>query len=277
MRLTIDQIAAIADRKPNANMASTLAGLERAGVGAGLERPHRLAMYLAQLAHESMGWRYDRELWGPTAAQKRYDTRTDLGNTPAADGDGYLYRGRGPIQLTGKYNYSVFTHWAQSMMPDAPDFVRNPDAVNTDPWEGLVAIWYWDSRNINRHADKGDFRAVTKAINGGYNGLADRERYYTRAALVLLGHRPTDIAGFQQTHRIKVDGIAGPNTRAALHKALLAKPPVSFGDRIESLPPRDEATKEDRPVSVPVSNMPPAAWLLIGVGLLIVASMIFGG
>lgn len=229
MLITAQTLALLAGTNENDNMRSTLAGLQRGGVGAGLERPHRLAMYLGQLSHESAGWKYDRELWGPTAAQKRYDTRTDLGNTAAADGDGYLYRGRGPIQITGKSNYAQFTAWARKMDRDAPDFVKNPDAVNTDPWEGLGPIWYWDTRSINALADRGDFEAVTKRINGGLNGYADRQRRYARAALILMGRKPTDVRGYQMALGLTPDGVPGPVTLASMHKALLSMPPVSFG------------------------------------------------
>lgn len=229
MQITTTILSAIAGRAADANMASTIAGLARAGVGAGLNRPHRLAQFIAQIAHESGGWKWDQEIWGPTAAQNRYDTRTDLGNTAAKDGDGYLYRGRGPIQLTGKSNYSRFTQWAKAMDRSAPDFVTDPDAVLTDPWEGLVAIWYWDRHGLNTYADYGDLLTITKRINGGTNGLADRQRYYTRAALVLLGYGPGEIKRFQTNAGLTPDGIAGPATRDALHEALAAKLPVSFG------------------------------------------------
>lgn len=237
MQITAQTLALLAGTNENDNMRSTLAGLQRGGVGAGLERPHRLAMYLGQLSHESAGWKYDRELWGPTAAQKRYDTRTDLGNTAAADGDGYLYRGRGPIQITGKSNYAQFTAWARKMDRDAPDFVKNPDAVNTDPWEGLGPIWYWDTRSINALADRGDFEAVTKRINGGLNGYADRQQRYARAALILMGRKPTDVRGYQMALGLTPDGIAGPVTLASMHKALLSMPPVSFGGTPAARPP----------------------------------------
>ena len=227
MQITAGTLATIAGRPVNSNMQSTIAGLERAGIGAGLNRPHRLAQYLAQIAHESGLWRYDAEVWGPTTAKKRYDTRTDLGNTPAVDGDGYLYRGRGPIQLTGRANYAAFTEWAQKLDASAPDFVRQPEAVNTDPWEGLVPIWYWDTRGLNRYADHGELLTITKRINGGTNGLADRQAQYARAGLVLLGFATTK--QFQMHVGLKMDGIAGPATRAAIHAELLKRPLVTFG------------------------------------------------
>ncbi len=90
---------------------------------------------------------------GPTDAQKRYDTRTDLGNTPQVDGDGKLYLGRTSGQLTGKGNYQAFCDWCVTRKLNPPDFVAKPDLLNNDPWEGLVPTWYWQSRNLNRWAD----------------------------------------------------------------------------------------------------------------------------
>ena len=246
MQITAGTLATIAGKSVNSNMQSTIAGLERAGVGAGLNRPHRLAQYLAQIAHESGLWKYDAEVWGPTAAQKRYDTRTDLGNTAAVDGDGFLYRGRGPIQITGKENYRQFTAWARGLDPKAPDFVANPDAVLTDPWEGLGPIWYWQTRDLNRYADNGDLLTITKRINGGTNGLTDRQAQYTRAGLVLLGYAPADVRAFQRSHGLTIDGISGPATRAAIHAELLKRPLVTFG------------TARPTPKPVPVVDTLPA-------------------
>jgi len=202
------------------NARSMLLGLNTYGAETGLNQLHRVSYYLGQLLHESAGFKYDRELWGPTPAQARYDMRTDLGNTPARDGDGYRYRGRGPIQITGKSNYQQFTTWARALDPAAPDFVADPDAVNLDPWEGLVPIWYWTTRNLNALADAGDLRAITRRINGGYNGLSDRRRWTGRAQLVLLGHGATDARGFQRVAGLQVDGQIGAKTRLALHQAL---------------------------------------------------------
>lgn len=224
-----DLLVAISGRPANSNMRSVVAGLILGGATAGLNLPHRLAQFLPQAAHESGRFKYDREVWGPTPAQRRYDIRVDLGNTPERDGDGYSNRGRGPFQLTGGHNYRAFSAWAKDLDPDAPDFFRDPDALNTDPWEGLSAIWYWDEGNptgqsLNRYADRNDIEMVTRRINGGLNGYADRLRLYDRAALVLLDRDPTDIRGFQSANGLVVDGISGPMTRSAMHKALVELP-----------------------------------------------------
>ena len=87
--LSANQLADITGKPINENARSLLAGNSRRGFATGLAHPHRLAAFISQVGHESMGFVYDAEVWGPTPAQKRYDTRTDLGNTPEADGDGY--------------------------------------------------------------------------------------------------------------------------------------------------------------------------------------------
>lgn len=233
MLLKVDHLASIANKTANSNMRSTMLGLQKAGVGTGLNRPHRLAHYLGQLAHESGGWYYDREIWGPTAAQKRYEGRTDLGNTQP--GDGSRYRGRGPIQITGRANYRSYTAWARRLDPDAPDFEADPDAVNTDPWEGLGPIWYWAEGNparasLNALADANDIETLTRRINGGLNGLADRQAKYLRAGLVLAGFAPTNVRGFQRAAGLMVDGIAGPKTKAGLHSWLKSSAIVTFAE-----------------------------------------------
>ena len=207
------------------NVRSVCSGLALMGVGAGLHLPHRLASYLAQLAHESARFRYDRELWGPTPAQRRYEGRRDLGNVHP--GDGSRFRGRGPIQITGRANYVEFTTWCRARFPSAPDFVLHPETICTDPWEGVGPIWFWDTRKINRFADRGQQKWITKTINGGHNGLDDRLALYARSGLVLLGRDPADVRGFQRVAGLTVDGDAGPNTRAALHAALKSLPPLA--------------------------------------------------
>lgn len=201
-----------------------LCGLNKFGAEKGLNLPHRLAQYVAQMAHESGGFKYNSEIWGPTPAQARYEGRRDLGNL--SRGDGFSFRGRTAIQITGRTNYRGFTIWARRLDPKAPDFEGDPDLVLTDPWEGLGPIWYWDTRELNRLADQGNIEMITRRINGGFNGLADRLRYFERAALVLLGYAPDAVRLFQRDNGLAVDGISGPMTRAKLHKALAALPPI---------------------------------------------------
>lgn len=218
--------------KAQANVRSIDAALASApGRASGIAEPHRLVHFLAQLAHESAGFTYDREIWGPTPAQKRYDTRTDLGNTPEIDGDGKLYAGRTTIQLTGKANVTEFRNWARAVGMAPPDFVEDPDLLNTDPWEGLAPVWYWmvgnpTGRSLNALADKNDIEQITKAVNGGLNGYADRLAWYGRIALAMLHY--DDVRAFQKDAKVlgwyesDIDGDMGPQTRAALHRALSA-------------------------------------------------------
>lgn len=231
MIITPATLSAIAQRPLNPNMVAMVAGLVALGSQVGLDRPARLARYLGQTCHESMGWTYDREIWGNTPAQVRYDTRTDLGNSPAADGDGYLYRGRTGIQITGKANYRAFRDWCRAQGLQPWDFEADPERVLSDPWEGLGPAWYWATcrrkgLSLNDMADRGDDEAVTRAINGGTNGLADRLACTLRAGLVLLA-QPSVVA-FQRANQLTPDGVPGPITRGMLHKRLTELPPVQF-------------------------------------------------
>ena len=126
----------------------------------------RITAFIAQVGHESGRLLYAREIWGPTAAQQRYEGRADLGNVQR--GDGKRYMGRGLIQITGRANYQQIS--------DAlgVDFVSNPDLLESTLYASLSAGWYWDSRRLNRWADSGDFERITRRINGGVNGLEDR-------------------------------------------------------------------------------------------------------
>lgn len=215
------------------NMVSVFRGLQYGGLKIGLQKPHRLAMFLAQVTHESGGFVYDREIWGPTKAQAGYDTRVDLGNTPERDGDGKKYMGRTSMQITGRYNTSKFYQWCREHFPGlmVPDFLYDPDRMNDDPWEGLGPIWYWDKGkpvSLNMPADKGDFEGVTRLVNGGVNGLKDRYRYYGRAALILLGYKPEDLKSYQRTKGLQPDGVCGEMTTMYLHQDLLRMPELAF-------------------------------------------------
>jgi predicted chitinase len=142
-----------------------------------INTPKRAAAFLAQLAHESAELKYFEEIWGPTSAQKRYEGRADLGNTEP--GDGYRFRGRGPIQLTGRANYKTFGDLL------GVDFVANPDLAATPEWGFLTAALFWKRKGLNELADIGHFVTITRRINGGVNGLEERERYYEVAKKAL--------------------------------------------------------------------------------------------
>ncbi len=238
----------------SSNMTSVMVALDRFGDDLGMNKPHILVQFFAQIMHESGDFRFDREIWGPTPAQERYDTRTDLGNTAAKDGDGFIYRGRTAMQLTGKDNYRQFRDWCRSRGYNPPDFVAYPDKVNTDPWEGLVPLWYWFSRDLNKWANQGDIETVTQKINGGKNGFADRVTRYGRLSLVLLGYRPDNVLQFQADHRLDVDGDVGPKTRAALHGELVALVPGEMAKSTVTVAPVvvETTVVEHKPV-VPVA------------------------
>ncbi|SDJ25168.1 putative chitinase [Agrobacterium fabrum] len=265
--VSVSQVRAAAKgRVDESNLNSVMMALSKYGAGAGLNLPHRAVPYLSQLMHESGSFRYDREIWGPTPAQERYDTRTDLGNTPEKDGDGYKNRGRGPIQVTGAHNIRAFYQWCVRKGLNPPDFVKNPDLINTDPWEGLSAIWYWDEGNpdgksLNRYADRNDPEMLTRRINGGLNGYADRLDYYTRLGLAVLGFSVTDIIGLQNAgqktgyYKGKLDGLDGPQTRAAIHLMLVDLSPKSQVIEVKAAP-----VTEEKPVPVTPPSLDAPWW-----------------
>lgn len=153
------------------------ADFNRAMLQARCTTVNRAAMWCAQIGHESAGLVYMEEI----ASGQAYEGRRDLGNTQP--GDGRRFKGRGPIQLTGRNNYGAFGRWAygENLLPPgegADYFLRNPQVVATSRWGFLAAAWYWTVARprLNDHADAGDVVAATRAINGGTNGLTDRRR-----------------------------------------------------------------------------------------------------
>jgi putative chitinase len=167
-----------------------------------ISTPERQAAFIGQCAHESGNFKTLQENLNYSAkglnatwpsrfaseadaqpfhrnpekiANKVYSGR--MGNTE--DGDGWKYRGRGLIQLTGKDNYRLAS--------DAlgVDFVANPDLVLTKENAALTAAWYWNKRGLNKEADAKDFTGMTKKINGGTIGLADRVAHINTALNVL--------------------------------------------------------------------------------------------
>ena len=161
----------------------------------GIDTKNRVAGFIAQCAHESGGFTIFSENLNYSAkglmsvfkkyfpseslaneyarkpekiANKVYANR--MGNGPESSGDGWKYRGRGIIQLSGKANYEAFSKYS------GIDVVNNPDLLATDISVAIKsAIWFWNKNKLNSYCDKGDFIGLTKRINGGLNGLKDRQ------------------------------------------------------------------------------------------------------
>lgn len=131
----------------------------------GIDTTQRKSHFLGQLAHESATGRYMEEI----ASGRAYEGRADLGNSEP--GDGVRFKGRGLIQLTGRANYAAYS---RDVHGDARA-VRDPGMVARLPDAALAAGWFWRKKGLNALADTGSVRAVTRRVNGGYNGLADRE------------------------------------------------------------------------------------------------------
>ncbi len=161
-----------------------------------INTPLRKAHFLAQISHESGSFKFVKEnlnysakalfavfrKYFPTLAaaelcarqpekiaNKVYANR--MGNGNESSGEGWRYRGRGLIQLTGKDNYTSFS------ADTGQDFVTNPDLVAQPKWALSSACWFWKKRNINTFADADDIHMVTKRINGGFNGLEHRQHF----------------------------------------------------------------------------------------------------
>jgi putative chitinase len=172
-----------------------------------INTPQRVAAFIAQCAHESAGFKFLKEnlnyraeslmrVWPrhfpnieiarqyahkqEKIANKAYANR--MGNGDEASGDGWRYLGRGLIQLTGKNNYEAFAESIETPVEEIPEYLAT--------FEGAAqsACWFWETNNLNRFADVGDIKGLTKAINGGFIGLEDRIKHYNHALEVLMGH-----------------------------------------------------------------------------------------
>lgn len=151
----------------------------------------RAAMFCAQVGHESKGLQWMQEL-GDDAYFSMYNWRSDLGNNQP--GDGPRFHGRGPIQITGRHNYTKLSQWAHSKgyVPTPTFFVDQPDTLADNRYGFIGAVWYWTiARNMNSFADRADIRGATIAINGGTTHLQDRidrwNRCRTLGAALLPG------------------------------------------------------------------------------------------
>jgi predicted chitinase len=173
--ISAQQLKALMPELSEAQVQKYLPSLNKAMVEGGINTPQRQAAFLAQLAHESGGLKYFEEL----ANGQAYEGRSDLGNTQP--GDGARYKGRGPIQLTGRANY------AAAGKALGIDLINHPELAATPEVGFKVATWFWNTRNLSNLADTGSFDAITKRVNGGFNGKASRDAYYQKALQVLGG------------------------------------------------------------------------------------------
>ena len=207
--VTIDQILQLA---PNARSSyreafqNGQALFDRCEISAA---PLRVAHFMAQVLHESGGLtiQFESLNYSPERLPKVWPTRfqpkgplnpADFAHNPQKlanevyggrmgnvdPNDGYTYRGRGLLQLTGKESYAVATTDLRKFTPEAPDFVASPDEVISARWCLEIAVSEWAAKGCNAPADRDDIKAVTRAINGGQIGLAERIEWAKRTKVV---------------------------------------------------------------------------------------------
>lgn len=201
MTITSDQFSALFPRNPEPQAWAE--ALNAIMPKYGIDTPQRIAAFLAQCGHESKGFTAVREnlnydaagltrTWPsrfPPAVAGRYARQPERianrayanrnGNGPETSGDGWRYRGRGVIQLTGKSAYATFAKTVGKRLEDIAAYLETKaGAVES-------ACWYWKTRNLNDYADVRDINAITIRINGGTNGSADRLARYAQAAEIL--------------------------------------------------------------------------------------------
>lgn len=182
-----------------------------------IHTPLRICHFLAQVLHESALMRSVRENLNYSASSllkvfsKYFKTEAEaeryarkpqmiankvyagrMGNGDEASGDGFRYRGRGLIQLTGKNNYRKFSDWISDDLVSQPDRVASDYAVHS-------AVYFWTTKHLNEHADVDDIRRITKIINGGYHGLAKREE---------LLHKAKEVFGVEQSSPPQVERLS---------------------------------------------------------------------
>lgn len=175
--ITLDDLKRLCPQTRTVKLAEAVGPLNDAMAEFEVNNVARETAFLAQLAHESMGFQLTKELWGPTKAQEGYEGRLDLGNTEP--GDGKRFMGRGYIQITGRANYK------EAGVYLGLDLLNQPELLEIPSNAARVSGWFWHTRNLNARADVGDFRGVTKKINGGVNGWADRLAYFEKAQQIL--------------------------------------------------------------------------------------------
>lgn len=194
---------------------------------------NRVAMVLGQIRVESGGLQWMEEL----ASGAEYEGRSSLGNTQP--GDGKRFKGRGPIQVTGRANYTLLSayDYAKGRVPTKTYFVDNPKALSLDQYSFDGLEWFWVSHGLNALADRSEVRATTRIINGGYNGYAQRLAGWNIAKSLGTAILPNQVQVLADPRRLKAlqhtfnekwlkpnkwttrlaeDGIPGPKTDAMI-------------------------------------------------------------
>lgn len=158
----------------------------------------RVAHFLGQLAHESAHFGTLEEY----ASGAAYEGRRDLGNTKR--GDGRRYKGRGPIQITGRFNYRKYGNLLGVDLENDPELALKPEI-------GVkIAALFWDQNGLNEWADKDNIKVITRRINGGYNGLQDRINKVERAKKALSAKTPNNAAPVKPAPVKTVDEVEQP-------------------------------------------------------------------
>ena len=202
MTITVEILAACLPQAKHDRLEMFCEGVNETFEHFDISTPPRMAMFLAQTAHESANFSEVEENLNYAAkalmafwpkrfagvddqyarhpeqiANRAYCDR--MGNGSEASGEGYAYRGRGLIQLTGKDNYR---HCGTAL---GIDLLSNPDLVSHNPVAVLSAGWFWDTRKLNTVSDTGDVERATKLINGGTIGLKERTEHFQHILQVL--------------------------------------------------------------------------------------------
>jgi len=175
MNLTISQLKAICPTQSTMKLQPFVEPLNAILPGYGIDTPLRLQHFISQAAHETGSFQFLTEL----ASGSAYEGRKDLGNVIA--GDGVKFKGRGIFQTTGRVNYrAVSMH-----LFNDERLLTDPSVLAIPEYAVRSAAFYWKNKNINQLADADDCVGVTRKINGGTNGLADRQRYLALAKQVI--------------------------------------------------------------------------------------------
>lgn len=168
----LERAIAAASSPKRPNLEATAAALKAACVVYNVTHPLEIAHLIAQLAHESWGFTFTREIWKDTPAQLRYENHPRLGNTEP--GDGKKFAGMFWIQLTGQWNHEAYASY-RGISVERLHSLADDEYTNAD-----VSLWYIAvlRKGFLTAARNDDIEAVTRSINGGLNGFEDRKRRY---------------------------------------------------------------------------------------------------